>query len=491
MFKSQSQTNSIIDTIEVVRTQAYAKNFAEADRLLTLFTANKNDVNAFRLHAQVLYWMKDFKSSQDVLKKALSVFPDAYAVKLDYGRLLFEMGKLNQARLLLDDYKLNDTNNAEVNILLAHINFRSGNIKTANERVKDVLKLYPDNQMALSIQRDINYNTSPYVTLHGTYHSDDQPLKSSGFEVESGVYKSWLLSPVLNMRYNHFTLPDSVYNSLWLQASDKITFGSSGFSLNMTGGIFKHHTNNDKTRLTASVLLAQKLTRYISIEASTAKRPYQYSSASVRIPVMQAFSGVALRLNKSDLWLGRSAYEIQKFEDNNKIKTAYLWFLAPIVNSKGFTLHAGYGFNHSNADRNTFTSVKSLNAIISSYTITPVQGYYNPYFTPKNQTVHSVLVSVKTNLSKSVVFSSRFNLGLSSKADNPYLYLNKTTAGTFFVDKGYSTISYSPVDFYSQLQVNVSSKATISGSYSYFHPLFYKSHQAEIQLKYLFSNEKN
>lgn len=136
MLKSQSQTNEVVDTIEVARTQANAKNLAEANRLLTLFTANKNDVNAFRLHAHVLYWMKDFRGSQDVFKKTLSIFPNEQVVKLDYGRVLYELGKLNQAKPLLDDYKLYDTDNPRVNILLAYINYRRGHIKTATKEFR-------------------------------------------------------------------------------------------------------------------------------------------------------------------------------------------------------------------------------------------------------------------------------------------------------------------------------------------------------------------
>ena len=106
------------------------------------------------------------------------------------------------------------------------------------------MRLYPDNKTALNIKRELNYSTSPYVRTGGVHHSDDQPLKSSGLELESGVYKSWLFSPVINLRHNHFILPDSLYNSLSLQASNKITFGSLGFSANVAGSIFKHHTND-------------------------------------------------------------------------------------------------------------------------------------------------------------------------------------------------------------------------------------------------------
>ncbi|ARK09208.1 hypothetical protein A6C57_02085 [Fibrella sp. ES10-3-2-2] len=53
------QTPFPVDMLAFARSIAYKKNFAEADRLLSRFTSTKNEVNALRLHARVLYWMKE------------------------------------------------------------------------------------------------------------------------------------------------------------------------------------------------------------------------------------------------------------------------------------------------------------------------------------------------------------------------------------------------------------------------------------------------
>ena len=484
-----AQTTNVIDTIELARSKAYAKNFTEADKLLAQYNLHHNNINALRLHAQVLYWMKDFNRSSEVYEKSIASFPDQYVVKLDYGRMLFEIGKLTHAQFMLEEYKQSDPVNPEVNILLSKLYYWSGHIKTARERLQDVLKPYPDNPTALNILNEINNATAPYIKLGGTYSSDDQPLQSTGVELETGLYRSWLLNPKFLLNYYDFTLPDSSFNSLWLQLGNKISFGNSGFSLNATGGIFKHHANNNST-LTGNIILAQKISGSISLEASAGKRPYQYSAASVRIPVMQTFSGVALNLNKGNNWLGRAAYQIEKFEDNNKIQTIYLWLLAPIITKNNFSLKCGYAFNHSNADINTFTSLKSLSSIIQT---TPIggaaQGYYNPYFTPKNQTIHSLLASMGITLSDKINFTSRLNIGVSASADNPGLTLNKNQ-NTYSVDKTYTKQSYTPVDFQSELVIYLSGKTTLSGLYGYTKLLFYTVNQGSIQLKYAFVNEK-
>lgn len=483
-----AQTSNPVDTIEYARSQAYEKKFIEADKLLTEYNLQHVDINAFRLHAQVLYWMKNFTRSAEVYERMLVSFPGLQVVKLDYGRMLFDKGKLIHAQEMLEDYKLYDSANAEVNILLARLYYWSGHIKMAKERLQDVLKPYPDNQTALNILNEINKATAPYIKSGGIYSSDDQPLRSFGVDLEGGWYKSWLLNPRLLINHNHFTLPDSTFNSMWIQLGNKISFGHSGFSINATGGIFKHQANNT-SEVTGNIMLTQKISNAVSLEAFLAKRPYQYSSTSVRIPVMQAFSGGAINLNIANKWLGRAAYQIEKFEDANKVQTIYLWLLVPIINKNNFSLKGGYAFNHSNADKNTFASVKPLSTVIQTTANGgDVEGYYNPYFTPNNQTIHSLLGSIGIMLSDKVNFSSRLNIGVSASADNPGLVLNNNQ-NTYSINKSYTKRSYTPIDFQNELLIHLSSNVMISAVYGYTKLLFYTINRGALQLKYTFINE--
>lgn len=489
----KSQITKGIDTIELARFIAYDKKFDEADRLLSQYSLHNTDVNALRLHAQVLYWMKAVDRASQVYEKALIAFPEQHAIKLDYGRMLFATGKFQLAETLLTQYLLTDNKNVEANILLANINYWKGNIKTAKQQLAIVTNIYPDNVRALALLREINLATAPYVRLGAAFASDDQPLNKSGFEAEAGWLHSWIFAPTLLINVNNFTIPDSIgnYNSLWLQAGNKINFKLSGLILNVRAGIFNHQTNKNESFFTGSAMLSQKISKMFSLEFGMERRPYQFTATSARIPVMQNYSVAALNLNKNNQWLGKASYQLEKFDDNNKVQTAYLWLLAPIISNKTFSLKAGYGFNHSDANVNTYRSKKSISSVIQTTAVGgSIEGYYDPYFTPNNQTIHSILSSVGVKISDKINFTTRANIAVAASADNPALNLQKSQTNNFTISKTYSKLSYTPFDIYNELLLNLSDKFSIVGSYQYSSFLFYKINFGAIQLKYRFINER-
>jgi predicted Zn-dependent protease len=120
---AKSQNINPLDTIEYARSKAYEKDFIEADKLLTEYNRFHKDVNALRLHAQVLYWMKNFDRSIEVYERTISKFPNIAVVKLDYGRMSFELGKQKKAQALLNDFITTDSFNVEANIMLSYYKY--------------------------------------------------------------------------------------------------------------------------------------------------------------------------------------------------------------------------------------------------------------------------------------------------------------------------------------------------------------------------------
>lgn len=475
------------DTVEYARSKAYENKFKEADRLLTQYLSHKPDVNALRLHAQVLYWMKEFKRSAAVYEKAMAAFPDVAVVKLDYGRMLFELNKLNQAQVLLKEYAAHDSLNAEVNLLLAYIAQWNSRFKAARQHAQKVLKQYPDNQEARHILEEISYLTSPYLKGGLGYNSDDQPVNSTAYHVEAGCYRSWLLSPHLQIKLNNFTVADSLYRSLWLQTGNKINLARGSMVVSLAGGVFQHHAAEGQMLLTGSLGLSQKISPHFNLDLSTKRKPYQHSISSIMIPVMQQVSGIGIRFNKSDSWMGKVAYEIQQFADGNAIHTGYGWLLMPVINQKIFTLRSGYSFSYANSEMNTFRPVKvsdGVNYLFNSDN--QVEGIYDPYFSPRNQMVHALLTSMKMLVSRNLEFSSRVSVGVFAKADNPFLYLGKGMGNELSIHKEYSEMSYLPVELQSDIRLNLSRRISISGEYVFNSLFFYKNQQARVHLNYRF-----
>jgi hypothetical protein len=487
---TNAQTGSINDTVEYARGQAYQNNFKEADSLLSAYNQHNADINGMRLHAQVLYWMKEFDRSAAVYENALRVFPDMKVVELDYGRMLWELKKLTKAQVLLNEYLTYDKENSEAKVMLAYISYWKGRNSLAKEQLASILNTLPTNQPALDLLNEINVVTAPYIKLGGQASSDDQPLKKSGFNVEAGMYNSWILSPFLMFNNVHSNPGTGIYNSWWVQAGNKISFGRSGVSLNFKGGLFSHPTAKDLVS-TGAISFSVKLSSFFSVTAATERMPYQYTTASIKIPVMQQLSGSSLLLNKNNKWLGKAAIEVAGFDDDNKINTAYLWLMAPLVDKNSFKLKAGYAFNHSDADKNNFTSTQSIAAIVSGTAPgNAVPGYYYPYFTPSSQTAHSLLASTVIQLSKNVLFTSRASLGIAGKVDNPVLSLSKSPGNIFSIDKSYYQQTYNPIEFNNELSVRLTPHFSSAMIYEYSRLLFYTLNQGSISLKYVFINDK-
>ena len=197
-----AQNPVIVDTVNYARNMAYEKNFEEAHRLLSVYNTHNKDVHALHLHAQVLYWMKNFKEAQSSYEKALSFFPNEALVLRDYGKLLFDLNKLQKARKLLTSYLKTDSSHSQTYMMLAYIDLWTGHIAAAKIKASWLELQHPGNKEAADILQQIAYYRAPYIKLQGSVYTDDQPMQRYGFEPEAGVYQSWLFSPYIKASLN-------------------------------------------------------------------------------------------------------------------------------------------------------------------------------------------------------------------------------------------------------------------------------------------------
>ena len=483
-----SQQVEIADTISYARTKAYEKNFDESNKLLTQFNLHHTDSNALRLQAQVLYWMKNFYEAILVYEKTLSLFPAIVVVKLDYGRVLFELGNYSKAKPLLEDFVLTDTNHAEANILLSYIDLWSGRINAAKKRALFLQKTYPGNKESADILNTIASYTAPYFEVMPVAFSDDQPLKGFAINMEGGKYFSGFLSPTIKARFDNFTLFDSSAHTAWIQAGNTFSIGTKT-TIQLFGGLFQYNSINEATYKGA---LNQKISKSLSLELATEKKPYQYSLSSIRSPFLYQLTDVAINYNKANKWLAKGGYQIQYFKDANFIETMYAWLLAPFINTPSFSLKAGYAFSHANADINMYqpkSPIPNINnpAMVNKEMI----GFYNPYFTPANQTTHSAIASINISFSKNITFSSRASVAISAHADNPVFIVERNNGNQYVLNKKYTYISYFPVEFFNEFRFRCSSRFYINANYTHSSLLFYKRNEGTIQFKYFFIHEQN
>jgi hypothetical protein len=366
--------------------------------------------------------------------------------------------------------------------MTTYINLWNGKIGFAEKKATQLLQKYPGNAEAKDIISQVNNYTIPYIKTGIEIFSDDQPLKGQVYHAEAGVYKSWLFAPTAQAAYYRFNEADSSFHSTWLQVANTVQLGLKS-KVKLQGGIFQQ--NGNQSALTGGVEVSQKIARHFLVQAALEKRPYQYAISSIKNLVMENVSTISLSYNRNDKWLGKAAYELFSYKDANKIQTAYLWALAPVISRSHFSLSAGYAFRYADAMDNHFSSKKPLSEVITSGPYENIPGVYTPYFTPENQMVHAALLSVKISPSKKFEFSSRASIGLSGKADNPYLWLGKSGSQLFF-QKGYAEVDFMQANLVNELRVSVSDRFSVTANHSYDKLLYYRSHKGSIALKYLF-----
>lgn len=479
-----AQQTVLSDTISQARSLINEKKFEDALQLLSAYNSNNSNLEAMRIHAQLLYWMKKFDEANALYEKTLSLFPDAVSVKLDYGRMLFQLSRFSKARLSLNDYLIFDSTHLETNTMLAYIDLWTGHIAAAKKRAALLERHNPGNGDAAYILQQISIYTAPYIKIGGAVYSDDQPLQSQRFEPEAGFYQSWIFSPFIKASLYSFDA-DRNYKTSWIEAGNKISFASSKTDLEFSAGYFQ--ANNYSGTMSWKVKLDQKISTALSFDVASQKKPYQYTLNSIKYPFLYQVTEIGLNLDNKKHWLARGAFQNQGFDDGNKVYTAYLWFLAPLIQKNDFSLKAGYSFSYANANQNNF---EPKNQSFPPVLNTEVDGIYNPYFTPADQTIHSLLGSLHIPFSKFVSFTSRLNIGISAHASQPSLFVDKKGTGPFFINKKFESYSYTPVEFSSELQLNLSQNFFITGNYIYNSLIFFKSHSANILLKYLFINDK-
>ncbi len=476
-----------VDTLELARTKAYAKHFAEADKLLSAYNAAHRDLNGLRLQAQVLVWAGENEKASDVYEKTISQFPQVDVVKLDYGRLLFQLYSFSKAKTRLNDYLIHDPKNAEANLLLAYIDNQEGKTQQANKRTNDLLKWYRDYADAAGLLQQINYKTALTATVGGGYTKDDQPLTDYKYDVGLSKYYSWLLFPELKANLNSFSLSDSSYHPLSVEVGNTVSLYNAGVSFSFGGGFFNSGISGLGSSFIGHADISKKLSNQFSLSAGIEKKPYQYTLAAISQGTTFTTSSAALSFHKNDKWLGKAGYQIQQFQDDNKIATAYAWLLAPIVSQNVFSVKAGYSFNYANSDKNSYTHLKTAEELVSTNTYNQaIEGVYNPYFSPARQTVHSGLAVVNIS-GKKVSFSAKAAVGFSAKLDVPYLYLNTdSTTGKLTFTKEFQQQSYTPIEISSDLKFALSPKLSLIASYTYSKVYFYTSNNLFLHLKYAF-----
>ena len=489
-----SNTNLLIaqeglkyDSLDRARELAYSGEFQNAIRILDEIHRNEQNPEALHLHAQILYWTESRAEAVSMFRQAISADPDNFELVKEAGVIFFDYGRLILSRNLLRRYESYDASDADVQYLLAWLDFWDGKSVKAKKRISDFLEIYPENSDAQSLLNTIKQTTSPVISSETKFQSGVDYMDTMNLTAGLEWYHSRLLSLSAVIDARQFEFNESRYNSIWLHGVNTFSTGLSGFSLTTGAGFFGRSVNAN-SEITWQLRASQRFLNDLTFEGFYAREPYQHTTFSIMSEdaVMFKEYGVSLNYNHNDRYLGKAVVHENKFEGAGKVRNIYAWMVIPLFTLGSADLSAGYAISYSDADRSTFNPLFTPDGTILTDDVGNVKGAYDPYYSPLEQFIQRGIIILGIQPSSRLNFSFSFKYGFMASGQTPFLFTNLNDSGEVVVERGYLKSDFNPIDVEGEVRFRVSPLFMINAEYAYRELFFYSSHYGGIKLSYQF-----
>jgi tetratricopeptide (TPR) repeat protein len=478
-----AQSQAIVDTLKLVNQLHAHKKIKESEVLLAQYYKNHpHDFNTIWLFAQAEYWLKHFKKARKLYEKGIRLQPGNAYLQLDYSRMLLNTGRYKKAGYWLNKLKQQAVTSSAAKLELAKLFYWRGDNLKAKSEIKEVLREIPDDPTASNLLRDIKISGSPWMQFSTAYQSDTQPLQNISSSFESGVSFNRLFSPYAGVYFPVFIYNGHTVNSKIFVLGNKSMLSSLGTELSYNAGIIKYPYQNSNDWV-GRISVNQKISRQLSLTVEKERKPYFNTMASLDTVVSTNRFYSSLNLANEKGFSGKIAFDKNTFDDKNFVYSAYGYLLSPPIKFSNINILLGYSFGYNNSKENKFRPAQSLHEIIASYNQgNPICGYYDPYFTPQQQYIHSAVLSVSIQPRPMVKFGINVSSALMANTVNPYFYLDAKGMGKINLVKDYFQTSFRPIEGSAYIEWKVGKKNMIRAEYAYRNTFFYESNYLALNL---------
>lgn len=358
--------------------------------------------DGIRALAQILYWTHDNAGATALYERGLALHPEDRSLRLDYGRMLVETLSRSRAVEVLTPL-LDDTDTrSRAATLLGTLSYWEGDLSSA-ARMFRVAAADSSAADARRMLGEIRAASSPWASIEAGGAHDDQPLNVMRVIVTAGMFLDPLTTVSISARPDRLESGDSL--------SAVVTRGevalshyapASRMDLRVAAGVVNHASDPgpSTTDWTARAGLRIRVSDDVALEGRAERSPYLYTIASLAQPTMsQSFALVTAFANARG-WMAEAAGTLSRFEDDNSVRGAYAWALAPVARSKTAILRGGYSLSYQDAAESRYRIADSS---------------YAPYFTPQDIVVHSALASTQLSPSPGTSITLRGAYGFASE----------------------------------------------------------------------------
>lgn len=450
--------------------------------LRTYAAAHPGDLNTLWLEARMAYWALHFEEADRLYTEAEQRFPANLALQLDHAAMLVDLGREEQARPLLDRFAAWAPNDAALLRAQARACFWQGDHTQALALIDRALSADPHNAEAIALRNDIARAVAPWTQLGAAYTTDDQRLPVLDPMLGSGLYLGRLADLSLGVHAPRYMPASGDKDALWVHAGDRLTFRRQRLSVGLSAGVFQHAFDHSTT-FTGAVDVERTVLRYLAVRVNAEHRPYTSTLASLDTTLMVDHLGASLTWTHPGTITGAVSWSVDRFADDNAVRTFYAWVLAPPVLLHGTELRLGYSYAFSDADADRYRAQLNTADAWTSGMIT-AQRYL--YFTPHDQQVHAALVSWRTRAAAKVRLGVNASIGLKADANTPYFYADRAPDGSPVLQKALAPVTFSPYSVGADASFRLGARTSVRVDYAHVRSNFYTSDHASIGFTYHF-----
>lgn len=419
------------------------------------------------LYAYAFSLNGDEKQAYKKFNKAIKIAPDNKELKMDYARFLYKIGKIDEASSVMDFFMDDNSKNVEFLMMQANISFWKRDLKNAREKIVKIKEIYPHTDLTKSLEAQIAQATATYIQANFEYQKDSQPLEYFANHIIAGEFISRFLSPQLEI--SRYSFSPQKEGALTLKLSNQFYFDKLKLAAKITGGVYLN--DSDTSDWLGGISFTKNLFKDASFNFGYTKDALLGTIASTTFNLTQQdLFGV---LDYSNKYIAlNAAYNYKFFDyDDNNITSIGAWIVSQPIKVNQFGFQLGYGYSYTDSEEILF------------FYDSQGMGIYDPYFTPKDQEIHSALFITSYKPTKKITVRAKLNYGIQATVQNPYPI--EVTVGNFETG-GFYKADFDYVEVNGSLQYAVSNNFSFKANYIYQETFFYSRDNFNLGLNFTF-----
>jgi Tfp pilus assembly protein PilF len=482
---STAQDSTRVNSLLVASALRDSAKFADAaDTLRALLAREPANGDAARMLAQTLYWMKDTARARAQYETAIAAHPEDYTLKLDYGQMLVETRNNGRATQILEPLVQDTLSRGRATRLLGTMSYWAGDLTKAARCFRLALAADSLNAVASRQLHEIRTIAAPWISVQSSGLHDDQPLNRFGAHADGG----WFINPMnavsASINANHFSSEDSLTANI---ISGELAYLAHMPRAELTIGFGVAQKMRSGRSFTIPILRANGRfilpNRFVAGIAS-ATEPYVATLSSFDVESrVSRISGTLTRTGTTG-FLGETSFMAERFQDDNTVRSAYAWALAPVVKSTKAALHAGYSFAWQDSPVNNFVLLFPQQAVPATSPSFNFAGHYSPYYTPANLVAHTAIASLTVKPSPKTTLSANGGYAFHATEDAPAFTASSSNPVAPFRQLIEREIH--PWNVAARLESAISGASSLTAAVEHMKTAFYSATSASVGMKWKF-----